>query len=390
MELLSGYSDAGINAFNAQQNANWAFTNNNINNQMAAQNQMMAAANAQSAAMAQPTPYGYGFVGGYPTFGDPAAPGTYSPGSGLSSFSGVPLSGGYPAGQVEYGGPMPAIPYQNPFGGGGYGAEQMSPWERSQMQLSMNPGATANVPSSGSIGSMDWLGGYNPYGQTYQPPAYTPPPAQSFNDMWNGRGAASLYQNNEWFNQPVWQNQMNQQQAGQYDFLDRWGTMQAPAPGFGLMNSDGGSLGSNFLGAGGGFSNAGADPWGGYRDPGNIDRYRSGEAYGQPSANPSYFDPGTYYGPGSGGGYDPWRSAALPAYDPNSFANRFAAGGYYNPGTPSQYTTETYRDVGGIAYPGGMAPTGYQGLYGMEDPTGALPLGWSPVDNQGQKHFFGG
>jgi hypothetical protein len=113
---------------------------------------------------------------------------------------------------------------------------------------------------------------------------------------------------------------------------------------------------------------------GGYIDPGNIDRYRGGEAYGQPSANPSYFDPSSYYGAGGGGGYDPWRSAALPAYDPNSFADRFAAGGYYNPGTPSQYTTDTYRDVGGIAYPGGMAPTGYQGLYGMDDPTGALPL----------------
>jgi hypothetical protein len=129
----------------------------------------------------------------------------------------------------------------------------------------------------------------------------------------------------------------------------------------------------------------------GYRDPGNIDRYRSGEAYGQPSANPSYFDPGTYYGPGGGGGgYDPSRAAALPAYDPNSFANRYAAGGYGNNyGTPSQYTNG-YTDVGGISYPSNMAPTGFQGTFGVDDPTGALPLtGWSGVDAQGQKHFIG-
>jgi len=37
---------------------------------------------------------GYGTVGGYPSFGDPAPVGTYSPGGGLSSYSGTPLGGG--------------------------------------------------------------------------------------------------------------------------------------------------------------------------------------------------------------------------------------------------------------------------------------------------------
>jgi len=60
--------------------------------------------------------------------------------------------------------------------------------------------------------------------------------------------------------------------------------------------------------------------------------------------------------------------AAAPAYDPNSFANRFGAGGYYQPGTPSQYYT-------GSQYPGAQAPpAGYQTPFSADNPGGALPV----------------
>jgi hypothetical protein len=58
---------------------------------------------------------GYGQVGGYPSFGDPAAPGTYSPGSGLSSFSGAPLSAFDTGAHTSY-------DPNAPFGGGYVGA----------------------------------------------------------------------------------------------------------------------------------------------------------------------------------------------------------------------------------------------------------------------------
>jgi hypothetical protein len=57
------------------------------------------------------------------------------------------------------------------------------------------------------------------------------------------------------------------------------------------------------------------------------------------------------------------RFNAAQSYDPNSFANRFAAGGYYNPGQPSQYD------------PSGQMPPGFSAPYSFDNPTGALPFG---------------
>jgi hypothetical protein len=282
----------------------------------------------------------------YQDYGGGANPGGFSPSPNYPGGGG----GGWTMGadgQSRY-----VEPSYGGYGGDSYG--YMTP----------QTGLPGNQSPSNYFDTLTMGAGYNPY--TGPAAGYNPYDAASF----------GLGQN--------WQAPNNPNSMALLGYDPNASAQWAPGQSWAapVMNG-GGDFWSNY-------NAASAAAAAGYRDPGNIDRYRGGEAYGQPSANPSYFDPGTYYGPGGGGGYDPWRSAALPAYDPNSFANRFAAGGYYNPGTPSQYTTETYRDVGGIAYPGGMAPTGYQGLYGMEDPTGALPLGWSPVDNQGQKHFFGG
>ena len=104
--------------------ANNAAAMNASNAYLANQQNQMAGWNAESARMAQPTPYGYGFVGGYPSFGPAAAPGTYSPGSGLSSFSGVPLGGG--GGSVFDTGTTPFNSYGLP-GGGGAGSFSPSP-----------------------------------------------------------------------------------------------------------------------------------------------------------------------------------------------------------------------------------------------------------------------
>jgi rare lipoprotein A len=58
---------------------------------------------------------------------------------------------------------------------------------------------------------------------------------------------------------------------------------------------------------------------------------------------------------------------ALPDYDPNSFANRFAAGGFFKPGVPSQFYT-------GDRYGGPSAlPPGYTPPFSVDNPQGALP-----------------
>lgn len=58
---------------------------------------------------------------------------------------------------------------------------------------------------------------------------------------------------------------------------------------------------------------------------------------------------------------------SLPEFDENSFANRFGAGGYFQPGTPSQYYT-------GSQYGGPSAlPPGYSPPFSVDNPQGALP-----------------
>jgi hypothetical protein len=59
--------------------------------------------------------------------------------------------------------------------------------------------------------------------------------------------------------------------------------------------------------------------------------------------------------------------SAAPPYDPNSFANRFAAGNYFRPGAPEQMYT-------GSRYGGPSAmPPGYSTPFSVDNPQGALP-----------------
>jgi hypothetical protein len=77
-----------------------------------------------------------------------------------------------------------------------------------------------------------------------------------------------------------------------------------------------------------------------------------------------------------GGGGSPFDQAhgAFPEGG-SQFADRFAAGGYFQPGAPSQYATQSYTDVDGITRQPGQLPSGYQSLFGVDNPGGALPVG---------------
>ena len=85
-------------------------------------------------------------------------------------------------------------------------------------------------------------------------------------------------------------------------------------------------------------------------DPGNIAAYwaiMGGRGGGMPSTQSVLgYTPDQYLG---GPDY-----AGAGQFDPNSFANRFSAGGYYNPGTPAQIS--------------GVQPGGYDPLSGAQPP----------------------
>ena len=113
-------------------------------------------------------------------------------------------------------------------------------------------------------------------------------------------------------------------------------------------------------------------------DPGSIwydPSYAASRGGGMQASggDPSFLDagkPGSSFNPyglinsGQVGGSDPFYGYQPPAasfdqrfgmgFDPNSFANRFAAGGYYQPGTPSQIS--------------GYAPNGYDPFSGQKPP----------------------
>jgi hypothetical protein len=157
MDLASGYSDS-INYGNGYTPlANNAIANNNANY---AQQQAVMALMAQqamdqhnAAIQAQGPSSGYGMVGGYPSFGDPAAPGTYSPGSGLSSFSGTPLGGAATWNPYAYGGSS-----------GGIGSDA----GQSPNQPDVQPQPQSQLPWFWQ-GVRDWTGMGTPGGSGYDP-----------------------------------------------------------------------------------------------------------------------------------------------------------------------------------------------------------------------------
>jgi hypothetical protein len=214
--------------------------NTDYGGQLAQQQAYVAAQNQAALAAAASMGPGYGQVhlpGLSGSFGEAAAPGTYSPGSGLSSFSGTPLSGGGGdpwAGTgfdpIQYlhnnpdvagatgGDPMKAYGHATTFGAqeGRTGAEMFN----APRQYGWDTNEGASAPAAPQVYNK---GEFNPhtYGWDHNEGAPAPP-TPSFDDIWNGRGAADTYQNNEWFNQPVWQRKVNEQQQSPMDLLDRY------------------------------------------------------------------------------------------------------------------------------------------------------------------------
>jgi collagen type IV alpha len=181
MSLLSGYSD-NINYGNGYTPlATGAINNNNANyaaNQDYTRLMAQAAMDQHNAAIqAQGPSSGYGMVGGYPSFGDPAPAGTYSPGGGLSSFSGTSLGGSQPA-QT----PNNIAEYYRLMGGGygqpgGYTPQQPAYDDSAGLNPSTAPNGGAQ-PYGGELpwfwqGVRDWTGmgaaGPTPQPQPQQP-----------------------------------------------------------------------------------------------------------------------------------------------------------------------------------------------------------------------------
>jgi hypothetical protein len=416
MELLSGYSDAGINAFNANQNMLGNNLMNSISAQQINQQNQMAMWNAQAMAAAQPTPPGYGEVhlpGLSGSFGEAAAPGTYSPGNagGLSSFSGSSLYGG------GYNDAAGLSPSTAPNGGWQMGADGQSRYTEPTYNAPMSYGWDAN---EGAI--------YSPYNapmsygwQTNEgapSPGYQPQtPRGEFNPQTYG------WDHNEGAPPP------NQ---GQQDFLDTWGralplymppvspsTVTVPGQqswlgGGGDFWSQynaasaaaAGSMGSNFLSPGGGFSNSGADPWGA--------AWATGTPAGTRAAVP---DVSSYMPSGGFGGWpaDTWGANSGYLGQTGLWGNNDTAalGGYPFGG----YSSQDFMSIMGWPQAQGIGNSPFAGYGatpqadinnrwgGMQEPvwsaqgltlgdrlrdTSANTLGWSDVDNQGQKHFLGG
>ena len=59
----------------------------------------------------------------------------------------------------------------------------------------------------------------------------------------------------------------------------------------------------------------------------------------------------------------------------DSFADRFAAGNYFHPGTPSEYATAPYTDVARTTYQPGPIPPGVSTPFSADNPGGALGRG---------------
>ena len=101
------------------------------------------------------------------------------------------------------------------------------------------------------------------------------------------------------------------------------------------------------------------------------------------------FGPTTPQAPGFSPASFMERFGAVPASSLNSFANRFAAGGYSQPGQPSEYTTSPYTSAQGQTYQPNI-PSGYQTPFSADNPGGALTrqmrqnIGQAPIMNASQ------
>ena len=131
----AGYTPAAVDAMNNNNAAYWA-------NQDYVRNFGQSVIDQNNADWAAHNPAsGYGTVGGYPSFGEASAPGTFSPGNpgNLSSYSGAPLGGSggaIPSGTVLRGPDLPDIskPWINPIGSweAGYAERNPDVWQAAQ------------------------------------------------------------------------------------------------------------------------------------------------------------------------------------------------------------------------------------------------------------------
>lgn len=70
------------------------------------------------------------------------------------------------------------------------------------------------------------------------------------------------------------------------------------------------------------------------------------------------------------------------AGSPGSFGDRFAAGGYFNPGTPSQHISSPYTSAQGRTVQPNIPP-GFQTPFSADNPGGALPVAWGEQRSRG-------
>ena len=204
MDLASGYSDS-INYGNGYTPlANNAIANNNASY---AQQQAVMALMAQqamdqhnAAIQAQGPSSGYGMVGGYPSFGDPAPAGTYSPGSGRSTFSGTPTAPQQPAPNTAtmFDGMSPAdmATWQRTMYNAGRGSEIPQQYQGggigSDAARSPNQPGNAPIPSFWQ-GVRDWTG-MTSGAPSYEAPAPTP---QSYGPGYFDNTFGSAYANQQ-------------------------------------------------------------------------------------------------------------------------------------------------------------------------------------------------
>jgi hypothetical protein len=356
----AGYTPAAVNAMNNNNNAYWG-------NQSAVSNYGQSVIDQNNAAWARTNPAtDYGHVGGYPSFGDPAPPGTYG--------------GGYPSGSVEKGPDLPDI-----SGPPTYGAptSQMS-WIQQQ---AMDPGSSWYDP----VFAREHGGGVDfPQAPASAPPA-VPAGAQDWGQYFNNITAPAAAKD------PY--NPMSQYNSGGYDPYSAgsyapaaqqnlgapassqmsWIQQQAMDPGSSWYDP---VFAASHGGGGGGREGIGSPGFNTYGYPASGQVGQADPFAGYPAQSSSYAKtpapPAEYfsqqpvapvqYGDVSGLNWfqqqalDPgssWYDASFAqrfgmGFDPNSFANRFAAGGYYQPGTPSQIS--------------GYAPNGYDPLSGQAPP----------------------
>jgi hypothetical protein len=326
MDLASGYSDS-INYGNGYTPlANNAIANNNASY---AQQQAAMALMAQqyqnqfNADLAAHGPSsGYGTVGGYPTFGDPAAPGTYSPGSGLSSFSGTPLGGAATWNPYAYGGSS-----------GGIGSDA----GQSPNQPDVQPQPQSQLPWFWQ-GVRDWTGMGAPGGSGYDPYAGLGNQGQQgvTDPMGYGSGGyqgnAIPYQNRA----PV--------QGGTTDPF--WQGIRDLA---GADPKDQSRIPNAF--------GTGADPYqdwlraGGYNAPADFNWNRGGAAAAQPAAQDPYYWSGTFWGAnngtgiGQGAGMAPGMGGFNNPGVPTSPQQWYGNGGY-NPYDPQTYGGSAQQNLG--------------------------------------------